>query len=240
MKPVIGITSYIKNDIFRSFSQVGYEYIDKIEKAGGVPLVLPILKEYNLEELDSIIDKIDGIIFSGGCNVNPNWYGQNLMEEECEEDDIRNQFERDLFILSRRRMKPILGICRGCQLINVLQGGSLIQKIDNEIDTKICHWGNGQKIYDKEHNVCLDKNSVLNNIFKQEIIYVNSFHEQCVKKLGKDLKITAKCCEDSVPEAVEYQGDFYMIGVQWHPEALENQLELFKDFISACDKNNIN
>lgn len=240
MKPVIGITSNIKKDVFRSFSQVGYEYIDKVEKSGGIPLVLPVLKKCGLEELNSIIDNIDGIIFSGGCNINPSWYGGTLIEEQCEEDKIRNEFERELFILSKMKKKPILGICRGCQLINVLQGGSLIQKIDNEVDTKIYHWGKGQKIYDKEHDICLEKSSILKNVYNKDVISVNSFHEQCIKKLGKDLKITAKCCEDGLPEAIEYEGDFYMIGVQWHPEAFEDQIELFKNFISACVKENNN
>lgn len=238
MKPIIGITSYTRKDVFRSFSQVGYEYIDKIIRAGGIPLIMPVLQKYDLEELDKLLNYLDGIIFTGGCNVDSSWYGEKSIEEQYEEDNLRNKFERDLFMLAKREKKPMLGICRGCQLINVMQGGSLIQKINNEVSTKIYHKGNGQKIYEREHEVCLEKDSVLKDIYKEDKILVNSFHEQCIRKLGKNLKITAKCCEDGVPEAVEYQGDFFMIGIQWHPEALEDQIELFKRFVEVCEKYN--
>ncbi|NME82693.1 gamma-glutamyl-gamma-aminobutyrate hydrolase family protein [Clostridium sp. SM-530-WT-3G] len=236
MKPVIGITSYIKKDVFRSFSQVGYEYIDKIEKAGGIPLILPVLQKYGLEELDKIVYHVDGIVFTGGSNINSSWYGEDSVEEQNEEDNIRDKFEKDLFITAKRNKKPMLGICRGCQLINVMQNGSLIQKIDNEINTNVCHKGKGQKIYDMEHEVCFDKDSDLKKIYNSDKILVNSFHEQCIKHLGENLKITARCCEDGIPEAIEYQGDFYMIGIQWHPEAFEDQMKLFNKFVETCVK----
>lgn len=238
MKPVIGITSYIKKDVFRSFSQVGYEYIDKVERSGGIPLVLPVLQEYDLEELNNFIDYIDGIIFTGGCNVDSTWYGERSIDEQSEEDNIRNKFERDLFIIAKKKKKPILGICRGCQLINIMQDGSLIQKIDNEVNTKIYHKGCGQKISEREHEVCLENDSSIKKIYNEERICVNSFHEQCIKRLGKSLRITAKCCDDGVPEAIEYVGDFYMMGIQWHPEALEDQMVLFKEFVEVCNKEN--
>ncbi|MDO5516662.1 MAG: gamma-glutamyl-gamma-aminobutyrate hydrolase family protein [Clostridium sp.] len=239
MKPIIGITSYIKKDVFRSYMQVGYEYVDKIQRAGGIPLVVPVLQKYDIEELNKIIDYVDGIIFTGGCNVDSSWYGEKSIDEQSEEDNLRNEFERDLFIAAKKMKKPILGICRGCQLINVLQDGSLIQNIDDEVDTRIHHRESGQTIYEKGHEVCLENDSSIKEIYNEDKIYVNSFHEQCIKKLGENLRITAKCFADGVPEAIEYEGDFYMIGIQWHPEALEDQMELFKKFVQVCDKENI-
>ena len=165
MKPVIGITSYIRKDVFRNYSQVGYEYIDKIEKANGIPIILPLLQKYSEEELNRLIEDVDGIIFTGGCNVKSNWYGEKSLEKEAKEDDLRNKFERDLFLVAKKKKKPILGVCRGCQLINVLQG------------------------------------------------------------------------EDGVIEGVEYEGDFYMAGVQWHPEGMEDQLRLFQEFVEICSQN---
>lgn len=236
MKPIIGITSYIRKDSFRNYSQVGYEYIDKIEKAGGIPMIIPILIQYGNDELNKIVDGIDGIIFTGGCNVDPLWYGEESKEKIKEEDKLRNNFEKDIFMVVKKKEKPILGVCRGCQLINVLQNGTLIQNIDKELDTLIDHTGTGKKVYEKKHIVAINEDSMCNCIYKKSCVKVNSFHEQCIKQLGYNLKIVARSIEDGIPEAIEYDGDNFMMGVQWHPEALEDQLELFKSFINICSK----
>lgn len=239
MKPVIGITSYIKKDVFRNYSQVGYEYIDKIEKANGIPMIIPVLQKYDEKELNKIIDFIDGIIFTGGCNVESQWYGEKPLKEEPKEDLLRNHFERDLFLAAKKRKKPILGVCRGCQLINVMQGGSLVQNIDNQLKTEVYHKGTGCKIDEKIHKVTLCGNYLLKDVYNEGEVQVNSFHEQCIKKVGPDLKVAAKCCEDGVIEGVEYEGDFYMTGVQWHPEGMEDekQFKLFEEFVEICSKN---
>ena len=234
MKPVIGITSFIRKEAFRNYSQVGYEYVEKIEKANGIPMVLPVLQKYDEEELERLVDSVDGIIFTGGCHVESKWYGEKPLSDETREDGLRNYFERDLFIVAKKKKKPILGVCRGCQLINVMQGGSLVQDIDSQIDTNVYHKGEGCKISEKLHKVAIAKDSLLKNIYNKEEVQVNSFHEQCIKNIGTDLKITAKCCEDGVIEGIEYDGDFYMAGVQWHPEGMEDQLKLFEEFVQIC------
>ena len=234
MKPVIGITSYIKKDVFRNYLQVGYEYIEKIEKANGIPVILPVLQSFDEEELERLIDSVDGIIFTGGCNVESRWYGEKPLKEETREDSIRNNFERELFLAAKKKKKPILGVCRGCQLINVMQGGSLVQNIDGQLETEVYHNGIGCSINEKIHKVALSNGSILKNIYNKEEVQVNSFHEQCIKKIGTDLKATAKCLDDGVIEGVEYEGDFYMAGVQWHPEGMEDQLKLFEEFVERC------
>lgn len=238
MKPVIGITSYIRKDVFRNYSQVGYEYIEKIEKANGIPMILPVLQKYDEEELEKLIDSVDGIIFTGGCNVESRWYGEKPLGEKTREDDLRNYFERDLFKAAKEKKKPILGVCRGCQLINVMQGGSLVQNIDSQLNTRVYHKGACcKKINEKLHKVTLSEDSLLKNIYNKKEVKVNSFHEQCIKNIGTNLKIVAKCCEDGVIEGVEYEGDFYMAGVQWHPEGMEDELKLFEEFVQICSKN---
>ena len=235
MKPVIGITSYIRKDEFRNYMQVGYEYIEKIEKANGIPMILPVLQNYDKEDLKKFIDSVDGIIFTGGCNVEAIWYGEAPLFKETEEDGIRNYFERDLFIEAKKNKKPILGVCRGCQLINVMQGGSLIQNIDKQLHTEVYHKGEGYKINQKLHKVTLCEGSLLKNAYNNEKeVVVNSFHEQCIKNIGSNLKVTAKCCEDGIIEGIEYDGDFYMGGVQWHPEGMDDQIKLFEDFVQIC------
>jgi putative glutamine amidotransferase len=243
MKPVIGITTYIKKDSFRDYSRVGYEYVDKIEKSEGIPLEIPILQDCTIETLNRLIDSIDGIVFTGGANVDSSWYGEEPLEEESAETELRNCFEKALFFAAKEKKIPILGICRGSQLINVLQGGSLFQNIDIQMDTEIDHSGKGKKIEEKQHVVRLEKGSRIAEIYNKEKISVNSFHVQCIKRLGENLKVTAKS-EDGIPEAIEYEGDFFIEGVQWHPEAMDDQLPLFKEFVNIClleadSKNNI-
>lgn len=233
MKPVIGITSYIKKEEFRVYSTVGYKYIDKIEKAGGIPMVIPVLINFTMETLNRLVDSLDGIIFTGGENINSLLYGEQPLVEQCIETKLRDKFESDLFFVAKNKRIPILGICRGNQLINVLQGGSLFQDISKQINTKIDHSGVGLKLEEKQHFVCLEENSLLAKIYKQEKISVNSFHAQCIKELGDNLKVTAKS-EDGIPEAIEYKGDFFMQGVQWHPEALDDHLPLFEEFVNIC------
>ena len=159
------------------------------------------------------------------------------MEKEAKEDDLRNKFERDLFLVAKKKKKPILGVCRGCQLINVLQGGTLVQSIDSELNTEVYHKGTGHRIDEKLHKVTLCENSFLKDIYNENEVQVNSFHEQCIKIIGSNLRVAAKCCEDGVIEGVEYEGDFYMAGVQWHPEGMEDQLRLFQEFVEICSQN---
>ena len=97
MKPVIGITTYIKKDIFRDYSRVGYEYVDKIEKSGGIPIQIPILQDVTSETLNRLLDSMDGIIFTGGANVDALWYGEQSFEEDSIETQLRNNFEKLLF-----------------------------------------------------------------------------------------------------------------------------------------------
>lgn len=233
MEPVIGITSSIKKEEFRAYSNVGYEYIDKIQKAEGIPLEIPVLINFSMETLNRLVDSLDGIIFTGGQNVDSLWYGEQPLIEQCIEAELRNKFERALFFAAKNKRLPILGICRGSQLINVLQGGSLVQDISKQINTKIDHSGVGRKLGEKQHFVYLEENSLIFKILRKRKISVNSFHVQCIKELGENLKVTAKS-EDGIIEAIEYEGDFFMQGVQWHPEALEDQLSFFKEFVNIC------
>lgn len=233
MKPVIGITSSIKKETFRVYSNVGYEYIEKVERAGGIPLEIPILVNSAIETLDNLVDSLDGIIFTGGDNIDSLWYGENPLVEQSIETKLRNEFERALFFVAKNRRIPILGICRGSQLINVLQGGSLYQDISKQINTKIDHSGVGRKLEEKQHLVFLRKDSFLTRVYKKNELSVNSFHVQGIKELGENLKVTAKS-EDGIPEAIEYKGDFFMQGVQWHPEGLDDNLPLFEEFVSIC------
>ena len=133
------------------------------------------------------MDSFDGIIFSGGANIESLWYGEEPLEKLSIETELRNNFERALFSVAKKKKVPILGICRGSQLINVLECGSLFQNIDKQMNTEINHEGVDKKIEEKQHIVYLEKDSLFAKISNKSEISVNSFHVQCIKQLGEKI-----------------------------------------------------
>lgn len=230
MRPIIGILStYSEN--------TQNDYIKAIEHSGGAPLILSKIKD--ISTLDSIIAQLDGIIFTGGADINPHCYNQNNPQYGLGEVDP----ERDAceISLAKKILKetqiPVLGICRGMQLLNVVAGGTLYQNIESEVENSINHWlkDNYPRHY-PSHEVTVEKNSILYSIFKNDKIFVNSFHHQGVKMLGLGF-IASMYAADGMVEAIEMPGDRFVVGVQWHPEMMVEMypmyLELFKTFVHA-------
>lgn len=236
MKPVILITlKHAESDFsVGGVYQAQSNYCRAIVKAGGIPIISALAEA---EEYAAIAD---GILFTGsGCDVTPALYGQeNRKAEYCnpELDDM----ELKLFDAFYKAGKPMLGICRGVQLINVALGGTLVQDIPQEIPDLKVH----DPIYKKEathHPVVAEEGSLLCKLFGKEF-FTNSFHHQAVKDCGRDLEVTATSI-DGVIEAVEHTS-LPIIGVQWHPERMiheidqdyPNMLPLFEHFIDLCKK----
>ena len=236
MKPVILITlKHAESDFsVGGIYQAQSNYCRAIVKAGGIPIISALA---DAEEYAAIAD---GILFTGsGCDVTPALYGQeNRKAEYCnrELDDM----ELKLFDVFYRAGKPILGICRGVQLINVALGGTLIQDIPQEIPNLTVH----DAIYKKEathHPVVAKEGSLLHSLFGKQFM-TNSFHHQAVKDCGRDMAVTVTST-DGVIEAIEHTS-LPIIGVQWHPERMiheidqdyPNMLPLFEHFIDLCKK----
>lgn len=223
-KPLIGITSSFSNISERFFLNI--EYVKAIKKAGGIPVIIPYLKN----DIQEIISKINGVLLSGGGDILPKFF-----KEEPELTKLALP-ERDLFEIKLvrecfKRKIPVFGICRGCQVINVAMGGNLIQDIKGKIE----HY---QSAPAKEptHTIIIEKDSILYEIFKKEKIMVNSFHHQAIKKVGNNLFISAKA-KDGIIEAVESKKHPFFLGVQFHIEYLiedKRFLNLFKFFISKA------
>lgn len=224
MKPIIGITPSYDN--IRGITGISPFYAKAIEDMGGIPFILPYSEDPAIIEQTAL--SLNGIIFSGGTNVDPYKYGE-VPTPQCGEIE----FERDIFELALCKAAtekdiPILGICRGCQLITVAAGGTLCQNIENHFQSSDKHMSS--------HSIKIIPDTPLYEILKADTASVNSFHRQCVKTAG-GLKIAATD-ENGVIEAVYMPGKKYHLGVQWHPERMyafnQHARLILQSFISSC------
>lgn len=186
-------------------------FIDAIHRAGGIPVVLP---PYENDAGDQL-ERIDGLIISGGSDIDPSHYGGEQHPEVYEVDRVRDAGEIALVRLAAERGLPTLGICRGAQMINVALGGSLIEHLPDAVDNSIQHRADppGAVL----HAVHIDAGSRLAEIVGNEVIAPASWHHQAIRTLAPGLVITARA-PDGVIEAVELPSHPWLIAVQWHPE----------------------
>jgi gamma-glutamyl-gamma-aminobutyrate hydrolase PuuD len=219
-KPIIGITSGFNSegDVF-----LRRRYCLAIEKAGGVPLILP-----PSEDTEAVLSICDGILLSGGGDVRPEKYGiyeydPKLLFEVFEE---RDDFELKLSRLAYERDLPILAICRGVQVLNVALGGTLLIDIPNHRQTLARH--------ESSHRVNVEPESILCNLTGQVQLNVNSFHHQAIDKTAPVLRVSA-ISDDRIIEAVEAENKRFVLGVQWHPEHMHDPASkaLFKGFVDS-------
>jgi len=204
-------------------------YANAVEEFGATP----ILMSYDINSVDKYIDIIDGLIVTGGdFDVSPALYGNTKIHDTVQTKDKRTAFEIAITKKALSQNKPILGICGGQQLLNVILGGSLIQHIPDTIKNPIEHEQPTPR-NELYHDVIVEKNTMLYDIVKKEKFMVNSAHHQAVLDVGKDVKINA-VAPDGVIEGIEYTKHPFCLGIQWHPEFLisENDRAIFR----ACLK----
>ena len=235
MKPLIGITTAYEKREKRDYECLSYNYIKAVQLAGGLPILIPTLLN---EEMDRYLELIDGLIFSGGEDIEPTLYGAEPISKLGEICPERDFFEMKFFNKALERKIPILGICRGFQIMNVAFGGTLYQDIQGQQVSKFNHLNLISPVHNLEHEVTLMKDSKLYEIMGKETLMVNSLHHQAINKVGKNLKVVGLSF-DHIVEALEYEGDGFVVGVQWHPEDLVAKdgyfLELFKAFITEVE-----
>lgn len=191
-------------------------YSTCIEKIGAAPMILPITTKEEVAK--TYIDRIDALIMTGGIDVNPFLYGEELAGETEVPFIERDNFDFMLIKAALNKNIPILGICRGMQIMNVYLGGSLHQDIKYYGDTNIQHVQRSNH-HEAVHFVDIEKGSLLHTLIggKQK---VNSVHHQCIKELGSGLKASALSSSDKIIEAYESVDKNRILGIQWHPEMM--------------------
>lgn len=226
MRPIIGITGNFIED--ENFTGVRKYYIDAVLKAGGNGIILPPVVDEVI--VNSYLSICQGFIFTGGGDIDPFYWGEEPSPAVRKINPLRDKFEMMLATKVLGGVKPVLGICRGCQVLNVADGGSLIQ----DISTSLSHEQNAPENH-PFHDVFIAKNSILYRILGEDRIRVNSFHHQAVYKPGLNMKVTARSSDGTI-EAVESRNHPFVVGVQWHPECMEDKYSfyLFRSFINAC------
>jgi putative glutamine amidotransferase len=190
---------------------------------GAVVFMLPAITfdaEIERREVSvrSYVDALDGLVLQGGADVSPTSYGQQPLRPEWSGDIVRDRYEMELLEGFLERGKPVLGICRGAQLINVAFGGTLLQDIATQRTDARRHVD--AELYDQlQHEVRFEPEARLAALYTGlDGGHVNSIHHQAVDRLGSDLQIEARCAEDGVVEAIRARGAAFVAGLQWHPE----------------------
>jgi putative glutamine amidotransferase len=207
-------------------------YVAALESAGIVPVVVPPLASE--DSVNSILDRVDGLVLTGGEDVEPSLYGQPR-SEHCGVSNIdRDRTEIALVKAARERRLPVLAICRGPQLLNVALGGTLIQDIPAEVPNSLGHEVRDDRSA-RVHDVSIDEGSLIADAIGATEITVNSLHHQSVLDVAPGLKVTARA-PDGIVEGLESDSDdWWVMAVQWHPEEMNDSPEpwdrgLFKAF----------
>lgn len=242
MRPLIGITGgfgTLAGPVKPPHETLNFHYlcdayIHAVWKSGGIPVFLTATEQDAIEEL---LPRLDGLLLSGGEDLNPASYGQRAIAQCGNISMGRDAFELSV---AKRVMEdtriPVLGICRGEQVLNAACGGSLYQDLESE--GYLAHQLSMYPRYAVSHKVIVEKESRLAGIVGAGSIGVNSFHHQAVQMPAPGFIVTAYSEDDRVIEAIELPGERFVLGVQWHPEAMvdsdETQLRLIRAFVAAC------
>ncbi len=237
--PIVGLTcDYSPEEQERAFSRgqdlyyVNCAYVRPLTEAGIAPVILPSVTEHSL--IATYVASIDGLLLTGGDDVDPEAYGEQQIDPRWQTDQKRTVFERALIAEARRLGMPIFGICRGCESLNVALGGSLYQDIPTMLPAAVPHQLPGS-VHGARHRVTIAPGSRIEAILGSLEAEVNSFHHQAIKRLGKGVRVAATA-PDGVVEAIEVPEDTFTVAVQWHPERMqedERQHALFVAFINA-------
>lgn len=208
-------------------------YASAIEKAGGI--LVMVASDNGEEDLEDLLENVDGILIPGGTDVNPSLYEEKREEYTQDSDNYKDIIESFLIERALEKKLPILAICRGIQILNVKLGGSLCQDVEKEIVGSIKHdrHNDGPRSL-LAHKVFLEENSLIKKIIGLKEIEVNSLHHQGIKTVSKELTISARS-PDGLVEGLEMPSYPFLLGLQWHPEELDNPLwkKVFDSFITA-------
>lgn len=232
MKPVIGITADVE---ISEKHFLNSEYVRAVIRAGGLPMIIPVGIE---KDVDQLIGILDGLLLSGGTDINPMLFNEEPHAYLGEVSPSRDSIELELVRQMLKTGKPILGICRGLQILNVAVGGSVYQDLHKQNEGPILQHLQKAPNTHPSHYVEVEKGSLLESLAGGERIQVNSYHHQSLKVVPPVFKVTGMA-NDGIIEAIESTNQQFILGVQWHPELLSVKgdavsLRIFEEFIGAC------
>jgi putative glutamine amidotransferase len=230
MAPIIGITSWPRPVDLLGTPQpnqtVPTAYVSSVRRAGGVAVLLPVVPE---DGIDDLLDAVDGVVLSGGGDLDPERYDAEAAPETDRVDPFRDRFDLALTERTLARRTPTLAVCRGIQILNVAAGGTLLQDVPSH------------RCLDRPkasaHGVEIAAESRLAAVVGAARLDVNSLHHQGIDRLGDGLVVTATA-DDGLVEALEREDDDHLVAVQWHPELLRDRpphLALFADLVARSD-----
>lgn len=238
MKTLIGVVAspYVEPRFHLQQNIIGSNYVESVAKAGGLPIMIPITLDE--EQIGSYVDLCDGFLFCGGADLNPLLFGENPHPLLGDTNLDFDNFQLSLIGKVLTAKKPLLGICRGEQLLNVACGGTLYQDISLQPKEPMKHMQSEVKRYSVSHKVTFTEGSLLYDIFGKTH-YVNSFHHQSVKNLGTNLRTTGLADDDTI-EGIEVIDHPFQVGVQWHPEnfiqVTDSMIPLFAKLVETASK----
>ncbi len=222
-RPVIGICAALERARWSVWDQpaalLALNYVTAVQRASGVALMLPP-DERLVEDPERLLELIDGLMLAGGADIDPASYGQEAHPETVDTVPERDAFEIALTRAAIERDLPVLGICRGMQLINVARGGTLVQHVPDLFGHQE-HRRVVGSFAGAEHDVILTEGSLAAAAAGEVVHVTKSHHHQGVERLGDGLVVSGISTMDDLPEAIELPGRRFVLGVQWHPEADE-------------------
>lgn len=232
-KPLIGMTAmyHRENQLVSHCTKTAY--IDAVRLAGGEVVLIPAVGDPS--GCSRIMESLDGLLLPGGADVSPHMYGEEPIRQVTFSRMADDRFEAALIEAARVQGKPVFGICRGLQVLNIVLGGTLYQDLHGQNAAELCHCQDTAIWEEGTHSISVKEDTVLSGILGAPKLLVNSYHHQAVKDLAQELVVSATSA-DGIVEAAETP-DGMVIGVQWHPERMTDQerfLNLFRHFVNRC------
>ena len=237
-KPIVGVLGSIllmESGPFPGLERtyVNHDYITAIESAGGIPLLLPVIEDE--KDVARQLEGLDALVLSGGYDLRPDCYGEEPLQEM---GFVWPEMDRHQLAAARTAAelgKPMLGICRGMQVLNVAFGGSLYQDLNEQTSSRQQHVQKGRR-HLGSHWVEVEKDSLLAEFVGAGELYTNSFHHQAIKELAPCFKVCAKA-KDGIIEGFEATGGTMILGLQWHPEMMaQNDKKMAAIFRGLIEK----